>query len=267
MTNLHKNKLLTWLVLLLVVINIGAMIFMWMGKPKHEKPPLGSPKEFLSRELKLDEKQQVKFDKLVDEHRDQANNSRKKIKEEKEKMYGLLKNGSLTESLKKSAVEQVADATKELDLITLNHFEKVRNICSPQQKNKLDQIMMQMVSMMTAQQTMRPLPPPMDSLRHKKSFSDSIDQAPNHQLNEKHAKKPQNNQNNPPVIPPRQNDPNNQNNPPVIPPRDHRGPPPPGDHRGPPPPGEHRGPPPPGEHRGPPPPQRDHKLPPPPDHK
>jgi hypothetical protein len=96
MTNLHKNKLLTWLVLLLVVINIGSMIFIWIGKPKHENPPHGSPKEFLSRELKFDEKQQVQFDKLVDEHRDQVNDARQKIKEHKQKMYGLLKNGRLT---------------------------------------------------------------------------------------------------------------------------------------------------------------------------
>jgi protein CpxP len=251
MTNLHKNKLLTWLVLLLVVINIGAMIFIWMGKPKNENPPQGSPKEFLSRELKLDEKQQVQFEKLVADHRVQANDSRKKIKEEKEKMYGLLKNAGLTESLKKSAVEQVADATKELDLITLNHFEKVRNICTPQQKKKLDQIMMQMLGMMSGQQPMRPLPPPNDSLHHnigdhppaQFEHGDPSPKTKGHQINaerEFHDAPP--------------------------PPRSHDGPPP-GDHRGPPPPGDHRGPPPPGDHRGLTPPPRDHKLPPPPDHK
>jgi Spy/CpxP family protein refolding chaperone len=254
MTNLHKNKLLTWLVLLLVIINIGSMIFIWMGKPKHEKPMQGSPKDFLSRELKFDEKQQVQFNKLVDEHRDQANEVRKKIKEEKEEMYGLLKSSDITDSLKISAVAHVAEATKELDLITLNHFEKVRNICTPEQKKKLDHIMMQMLGMMTAQQPMRPLPPPMDSLRHKKSFSDSIDQAPNHQLNERRAKKSEGHQI------------NEERGFDDGPPPPHHDGPPQGDHRGPPPPGEHRGPPP-GDHRRPPPPPRDHKLPPPPDHK
>lgn len=256
MTNLHKNKLLTWLVLLLVVVNIGSMIFIWMGKPKHENPLQGSPKEFLSRELKFDEKQQVQFEKLVVAHRDQANDARKKIKDEKEKMYGLLKSSDLTESLKKSAVADVAEATKELDLITLNHFEKVRNICTPQQKSKLDEIMMQMVGMMSGQQPTRPLPPQMDSLRHKKSFSDSMDHAPNHQLNERNAKKTEGNQikaqrgfdDGPP--PPRHHD--------GPPPGDHEGPPPPRDHRGPPPPGVRRGPPP-SDHRFPPPPPPDHK--------
>jgi Spy/CpxP family protein refolding chaperone len=228
-------------VLLLVVINIGAMVFILMGKPKHENPPHGSPKEFLSRELKFDEKQQVQFDKLVDEHRDQVNDARKKIKEEKEKMYGLLKNGSLTESLKKSAVERVAEATKELDLITLNHFEKVRNICSPQQKNKLDQIMIQMVGMMTAQQPMRPIPPPNDSLHHKIG---------NHPPAKFEHEKPS---------------PETEGHQIKAEREFHDGPPPPRNHDGPPP-GDHHGPPPPGEHRGPPPP-RDHKLPPPTDHK
>jgi hypothetical protein len=259
MNNLHKNKLLTWLVLVLVVINIGSMIFIWMGKPKHQNPPHGSPKEFLSRELKFDEKQQVQYDKLVDEHRNQANDTRKKIKEEKEKMYGLLKNASLTDSLKKSAVERVAEATKELDLITLNHFEKVRNICTPEQKTKLDQIMMQMLGMMSAQQPMRHLPPPNDSLHHKIG-----DHPPAQFEHEKPSPKTEGHQieaerdfhDGPP--PPRNHD--------GPPPGDHRGPPPPRDHHGPPP-GEHRGPPPTGEHRGPPPPPRDHKLPPPPDHK
>ena len=251
MTNLHKNKLLTWLVLLLVVINIGSMIFMWMGKPKHENPGQGSPKEFLSRELKFDEKQQVQYDKLVDEHRDQANDTRKKIKEEKEKMYGLLKSLDLTDSLKKSAVERVAEATKELDLITLNHFERVRNMCTPEQKTKLDQIMMQMLGMMSAQQPMRPLPPPNDSLHHKMG-----DHPPAQLEHEKPSPKTKDHQIKAKL----------ESQDATPPPGDHRGPPPPRDHRRPPP-GEHRGPPPPGEHRGPPPPPRDHKLPPPTDHK
>jgi hypothetical protein len=173
-------------------------------------------------------------------------------------MYGLLKNGSLTESLKKSAVERVAEATKELDLITLNHFEKVRNICSPQQKNKLDQIMMQMVGMMTAQQPLRPLPPPNDSLHHKIGYHPQaqFEQEKPSPKTKGHQNKAEREFHDAP--PPRNHD--------GPPPGDHRGPPPPREHRGPPP-GEHRGPHPPGEHRGPPPPQRDHKLPPPTDHK
>lgn len=259
MTNLHKNKLLTWLVLVLVVVNIGSMIFIWMGKPKHDKNIQGSPKEFLSRELKFDEKQQDQYEKLVVEHRDQANDIRRKIKEEKEKMYGLLKNSVLTESLKKSAVDKVAKSTKELDLITLNHFEKVRNICTPEQKKRLDQIMMQMLGMMSGpQQPMRPAPQGFDTQRDRWHPLPPLDSSAKHQAPKKHpgAKDGQ----------PLDHERPFHDGPP--PPGEHDGPPPPpGDHQGPPPPRDHRGPPPPSARRGPPP--SDHRFPPPPplDHK
>jgi Spy/CpxP family protein refolding chaperone len=256
MNSLYKNKLLTWLVLVLVFVNIGSMIFIWMGKPKHESPIQGSPKEFLSRELKFDEKQQVQFEKLVVEHRNQANDIRKKIKEEREEMYGLLQNPELTDSLKNSAVEKVAEATKELDLITLNHFEKVRNMCSPQQKIRLDQIMMQMLGMMSGpQQPMRPAPQGVDSLRDSRHALAPLDsskqRAPKRHPGAKDGQ-------------PLDHERPFHDGPP--PPGDHDGPPPPGDHQGPPP-RDHRGPPPPGARRGPPP--SDHRFPPPPppDHK
>ena len=259
MNSLHKNKLLTWLVLVLVVVNIGSMAFIWMGKPKLENPIEGSPKEFLSRELKFDEKQQVQFEKLVVEHRDQANDVRKKIKEEKEEMYGLLQNPELTDSLKNSAVEKVAGATKELDLITLNHFEKVRNICTPEKKKRLDKIMMQMLGMMSGpQQPMRPAPQGVDSLSDRRHALAPLDSS-KHQAPKKHpgAKEGHPMDHEPPFhdVPP---PPGEHDGPPPPPPGDHQGPPPPRDHRGPPPPGARRGPPP-SDHRFPPPPPPDHK--------
>ncbi len=143
-----KNKLLIWLVILLLLANAATITMFWLGRAKHPPQPKGSPKDFLITELKLDAKQQEQLEVLVKEHRQAAEELRGKTKEAKEAFFGLLKQTNVTDSTKQAAAKAVSVTTEELDLLTLDHFQKIRALCNAEQQQKFDKIIGQVTMMM-----------------------------------------------------------------------------------------------------------------------
>jgi len=155
MNTVAKNKLLTWLVILLLVANAASIAMFWLSRGKNPPAPKGTPQEFLVKELKLDAKQREQLDILRKEHRKAADQLREKIKEAKESFFDLLKQANVTDSLKQSAAKNVSTYTEELDLLTLDHFQKIRALCTAEQQKRFDEIIQQVTRMMGA-----PRPPP-----------------------------------------------------------------------------------------------------------
>jgi protein CpxP len=151
-----KNKLLTWLVFLLLVANAATIATFWLNRAKHPPPPKGTPSDFLVKELGFDNKQQELFFKLVKEHQEAAGQIRKKIKESKDAFFDLLKQPGLADSVKKKAAEAVSRNTEQLDLLTLDHFQKVRALCNSRQQEKFDSIIHEVTSMMARPQPIGP---------------------------------------------------------------------------------------------------------------
>lgn len=154
MENTTKNKLLTWLVVLLLVVNAASIIMFWMGKEKtaspwQEQQQREKPAEFLIRELQLDAKQQKQLEVLRAEHRDAAVVLRKQLRERKEMFFALIKEPGITDSMKLAAAKPVSNITEKLDLLALDHFIKVRAICNEKQQNKFDKIIEQVTEMIS----------------------------------------------------------------------------------------------------------------------
>lgn len=147
MNHTTKNKLLTGLVVLLLVANAATISMFWMGKAKHQPKPKGTPQEFLVKELKLDAKQQEQLEVLVKEHRQSAEILRRKTREAKETFFDLLKKQNVTDSVKQASVKEVSIIMEELDLLTLNHFQKVRSLCTAEQQQKFDDIIKEVTGM------------------------------------------------------------------------------------------------------------------------
>ncbi|MDZ4796241.1 MAG: Spy/CpxP family protein refolding chaperone [Bacteroidota bacterium] len=151
MNHAAKNKALTWLVVLLLIANAATITMFWLGKPKQRVEPKKQPKDFLIKELKLDTSQQIQLEVLVKEHRAAVNKLRKKVKEAKSNFFDLLKEQNVSDSTKKNAAAAVSIITEDIDLLTLNHFQKVRSLCNPEQQKKFDEIIQQVTGMMGQQ--------------------------------------------------------------------------------------------------------------------
>ena len=144
-----KNKLLTWLVLLLLVANAATLTLFWIGAEKHPSRQKGTPAEFLIRELKLDDKQQDQLEILRAEHKNAAVSLRKQLREAKEPFFALIKQSNVTDSVKQAAERSVSFISEKLDLLALNHFIKVRAICTTEQQKKFDNIIEQVTEMIS----------------------------------------------------------------------------------------------------------------------
>jgi len=143
-----KNKLLTGLVVLLLAANAATIAVFWLNRPKQQRAPKGTPQEFLVKELKLNTEQQQQYQVLVSAHQQGAEQLRIKIRTGKEAFFNLLKQSNVTDSAKQTAAKAVSMITEELDLLTLDHFQQVRRLCTADQQNKFDEIIHQVTSMM-----------------------------------------------------------------------------------------------------------------------
>jgi len=148
MNSSTKNKLLVGLVLLLVVANAATIAFFWFGRHKNQPPAKGSARDFLVNQLKLDAKQTAQYDELIKEHRSNAEQLRIKTKDAKEAFFHLLREPVITDSAKSAAAKAVSVNTEALDLLTLEHFQKVRALCTPDQQRRFDDIIYEVVRMM-----------------------------------------------------------------------------------------------------------------------
>ena len=152
MNNTGKNKIWIWLVILLVLANVGTLGFFWLSRPM----PPESPAKFLSKELVFSLEQQKQFEQLVDQHRDSVRLWRDQLQSAKEEMYELVKEPTVSDSTEQAAVEKLSPTVEKIERLTLDHFQQVRLICTPSQQKKFDAVLQKMLRMMSAS---RPMPP------------------------------------------------------------------------------------------------------------
>ncbi len=148
MNSLSKNKILSWLVIILIIANAFTITMFWMNRSKNSMPEREAPKEFLVRELKLDSKQQESLTLLITEHRGNVENIRRRVKQAKDNLFALVKVPSTSDSTKQLAASAISKLTEEIDIITLNHFQKIRALCSPEQQKKFDEIILEFTMIM-----------------------------------------------------------------------------------------------------------------------
>ena len=171
MNYFDKNKILTIAVVALIITNLGILVYLWyertqnfnstdrmppgerMQRPEG-KPPQdrmlseGGPKEFLIRELKLDEKQKEDYGKLVDEHRAEMKRIREKIRNEKDDMWKEISKPKNENNSAERYAAEIGEDQKQIELITFAHFQKVRELCNDDQKKKFDEVIQEALKMM-----------------------------------------------------------------------------------------------------------------------
>jgi protein CpxP len=149
-----NNKLIGGLILLLVIANIATLSVFWLGRLNRPGPPRGGPKDYIIKELGFNTAQQQKYEQLVADHHQKAEQYQENIKAAKDAFFNLLQNTAVADTTKKNAVDAISKQTEQLDLLTFEHFQKVRMLCTDEQKKKFDAIIHQVLEMMG-----RPKPP------------------------------------------------------------------------------------------------------------
>ena len=156
MKNLLNSKIVSWLIALLVVANITTLAFFWIGHFKNQKE--NSPKEFLSKNLNFSKSQKNAYFILAKEHNESAKIIRDQIKNDKESLFQLLKSDTINDSVRNDKALKVSMSIQALDILTFEHFMKVRAICTEEQKPQFDELIKKMVNAVNQIQKGPPVP-------------------------------------------------------------------------------------------------------------
>jgi periplasmic protein CpxP/Spy len=150
---MESNRFLKITIIVLVLVNISTLAFMWSGRKHHEghMPPPHGPNgafDFLTHELNLDESQIKQFDALRKEHHEEAMIIQEKSRKMHHRFFDLLKNMPADSLVSAQLADSMAMCQKQMEMLTFNHFKKVRDICKPEQQKKFDEVINEALEMM-----------------------------------------------------------------------------------------------------------------------
>ena len=144
MKNILNKKFVAWLIGLLIIANIATLAFFWIGHFKNQRD--NSPKEFLAKKLNFNESQKNHYFDLAKAHNENAKLIRDQIKLNKDNFFQLLQSDTVNDSSRNNAALQVSLSIQSLDILTFEHFKKVRALCTKEQKPDFDELIQKMVN-------------------------------------------------------------------------------------------------------------------------
>jgi Spy/CpxP family protein refolding chaperone len=105
--------------------------------------------QFMVNELKLDKEQETVYWQLRDTMVSRQKPLMDSIRNTKKRFFDLLKDPSPQDSLLQAKADEIGLLQKQLDLITFQHFQQVRALCKPEQVQKFDTVIKEIVNRMT----------------------------------------------------------------------------------------------------------------------
>jgi periplasmic protein CpxP/Spy len=144
---MSKRKLWIAIVVVLLVVNTILLALLWIGK-KPRRMIGGTAKDYLTKELSLNDAQVKQYDELRDEHVETIRKLNDDMKDLKDNMFDNLSNNNVDSNKVKSLLQEVGENEKARDSITFYHFRKLRTILTAEQQQKFDKIIKNVLRMM-----------------------------------------------------------------------------------------------------------------------
>ncbi len=164
MSYFNRNKWWGIAFLVLLALNIATLSAFWLLKDKRGGPPPAQRAgvvDFLVTELGLDSAQRDALKELNETHQRDMKEIRRNNREAKNSFFDLLSESNVTDSVLHLAAQNAVKYEVETDMLTFRHFQKIRQLCTDEQKEKFDQVIKQVVRMMAPPQPgNRQGPPP-----------------------------------------------------------------------------------------------------------
>lgn len=148
----NQNRFSTWIISILILMNIITLIIIWVivdrdkmppPPPRDRRPP--DPIVMMQKELDLSDEQTAEFESLRNQHfvimdslSKEMNIVRRLLVDE---LFKPVHDTELVESL----TDKIGVLEKSLEISRFNHFQEVILMCSPEQQNKLKEILGKMI--------------------------------------------------------------------------------------------------------------------------
>lgn len=155
--NDSRNRILVGLVVLLAAVNVAILLtigFNYARRGNEFRPERksDSPRElqhtrFLSRELNLNPEQQKVFKSLRDEYMKEVKEVKMNIRNTYRLSILELTNDTPNENTLDSLSNEIARLHKQYHQITIDHFNRVKEVCSDDQQECLRRMFLRMMPM------------------------------------------------------------------------------------------------------------------------
>lgn len=147
---MKREKILTIAVVFLFALNISTLAFICF-QHRHHPPPSIHFEKFIPESLGLNEEQVKAFDELRNVHHTQMMMLDKQNAETLIIYLDLLKTDFVNTTQKDSLEKIISTIQLERAAITLDHFQKLKAICTAEQKEKFKTIIPELTRVMTDQ--------------------------------------------------------------------------------------------------------------------
>lgn len=139
---MNRTKFLTVVIVLLLVINAGMLAYLLIGQNKgHQRSIMRrgeGPSEYIIETLGFEGEQKQQFIELRDEHRSQMSSLKDQMSDVRDDYFDGLKTDAIDTAESQKLKTEIGRLQAEMHSITFDHFAKVRQICTPEQKKIFD---------------------------------------------------------------------------------------------------------------------------------
>jgi hypothetical protein len=155
-----KNKSLVSIIIFLLITNVVMLIFFIVLNKPVQRNMRGRDQNGMSGMLQKDvgftRDQLDTYQILRKDQLDSIHILFDEVRKAKMNFYNLIYTPNVADSTLISAADEIAVRQKNLDLHMINHFKKVRNICSPDQVQKFDSSIKKIIARMVGKSGRNP---------------------------------------------------------------------------------------------------------------
>jgi Spy/CpxP family protein refolding chaperone len=163
-----RNKILSLLLLFLLLTNIGMLLFFVYTKPepqakKNDKGKDSEMLQLLEKQVGFSPEQLAQYKSLKEEHWGNMKPYFGEMRTAKDNFFKLLTT-AVPDSVINAAADTIAAKQKKIDLHSFRYFQRLRNVCTPQQQPAFDSVVSQVIKKMSGG-PWRKGPPKEDSVK------------------------------------------------------------------------------------------------------
>ncbi len=157
---MSKIKLLSFAILILIVINLGMLVFLVANKRQlppetNESMRLEGPREIIIDRLHFDKQQVLAYDKLINQHRELMRELNGRIHEMKNSLYQLLKMEPATPN--DSLINQLGELQKKIEQVHFSHFTQIKKLCRPEQLVEFKELIYDLANYFSTEKNRQPI--------------------------------------------------------------------------------------------------------------
>lgn len=150
MSYLKNHKLLLVIISVLLIANLGLLYYFVFNKPQKPTRPTNEEMhkaaiEKVKNEVGLNDGQAAQYDTLRSNQMKSMKPLFEDLTKTKEEFFNLIYQSGVSDSVVKSHLALIGEKQQAIDMKTFQYFQSIKDLCTEEQKPKMDSFIQQIV--------------------------------------------------------------------------------------------------------------------------